>query len=69
MIFFMEQNISIQEHFKIILYLYQLSESIGGNLNKYDILHGTKYFYSGTFQNHFVFIPTIRIYWWKSNGL
>ena len=32
MIFFMEQNISIQEHFKIILYLYQLSESIGGNL-------------------------------------
>ena len=26
-------------------------------INKYTILHGTKYFYSGILQNYFVFIP------------
>ena len=46
--------------------------------NKFSILNGANYFYSGIFQNHFVFIPvkyikyfigTTRIKSWKSNGM
>ena len=48
-------------------------------INKYSILNGAKYFYSGILQNYFVFIPakkyikyfsgTTQINLWKSDGM
>ena len=48
-------------------------------INKFSILNGSKYFYSGIFQNCLVFIPTKKyikyfsgtnlINSWKSNGM
>ena len=48
-------------------------------INKFPILNGSKYFYSGIFQNYLVFIPskeyikyfscTTQINFWKFNGM
>ena len=48
-------------------------------INKFSILKGSKYFYSGVFQNYLVFIPakkyikyfsgTTQIISWRSNGI
>ena len=48
-------------------------------IDKFSILNGAKYFFSGIFQSYLVFIPplkyikyfhaTTRIYSWKSNGM
>ena len=58
---------------------YQQKDFTKDLINKFTILNGSKYFYSGIFQNYLVFIPskkcvkyfscTTRINLWKFNGM